>query len=351
MRTSMIVSHHLPSLVKDGRDEMSGCLTCRKQVVIWPFSLLYVTAVMLTSICRKYWQFILAQGVLGGVANGLAYAPAVAVIGQYFHRRRALAMGIASSGSSLGGIIFPVMLDRIIYHTSLGFGWAVRIVGFLVLGLCITACATVVPRLPPRKGRYLLLHAFREPVYSIQVLGMFFAWWGIFTPFFFLPSYAESKGMDFDLSIHTLAILNSGSLVGRLLSGFAAPHLGRFNLLVMGNGVCGVLVFCWLRVGSNAAICVFAVLYGIFSGFVVALFPTTIAEVCPHPTEIGSYVGMALGIYGIAGLTGTPITGAMIARSGGYDEAIIFSGSVLMAGAVLTLWSRCLFANGHGWRV
>ncbi|EXJ87268.1 hypothetical protein A1O3_04227 [Capronia epimyces CBS 606.96] len=321
------------------------------RVVLWPFSIIYVASVMLTSICKKYWHFILAQGVLGGLANGLAYAPAVAVIGQYFHKRRPLAMGIASSGSSLGGVIFPVMLDRMIYHTSLGFGWAVRIVGFLVLFLCMTACLTVVARLPPRKGRYFLLHAFKHPAYTIQVVGMFFVWWGLFTPFFFLPSYAESRGVRLDLSIYMLAILNSGSLVGRISSGFAAPHLGRFNLLVMASCACGILVFCWLRVVSTAAICVFAVLYGVFSGFVIALFPTTIAEVCAHPTEIGSYVGMALGVYGFPGLTGTPITGAMIARYKGYDEAIIFSGAVLIAGASLTFLARCLFAKGRGWRV
>ncbi|KAL2423251.1 Aspyridones efflux protein apdF [Exophiala dermatitidis] len=321
------------------------------RVIIWPFSIIYVAAVMLTSVCTKYWHFILAQGLLGGLANGLAYAPAIAVIGQYFHKRRALAMGIASSGSSLGGIIFPVMLNRLIYHTSLGFGWTVRIVGFLVLGLCLTACATVVPRMPPRKGKYFLLHAFKHPVYSTQVAGMFLVWWGLFTPFFFLPAYSEAKGLDMDLSIYTLAVLNSGSLIGRILSGIAAPRFGRFNLLVMGNCVCGILVFCWLRVVSTAAIYVFAVLYGMFSGFVVALFPTTIAEVCTHPTEIGSYVGMALGLYGIAGLTGTPITGAMIAQYGGYDEAIIFSGSVLMAGTALTFCARSLIAKSHGWRV
>ncbi|EXJ83522.1 hypothetical protein A1O1_07145 [Capronia coronata CBS 617.96] len=321
------------------------------RVVLWPFSIIYVAAVMLTSICKKYWHFILAQGVLGGLANGLAYAPAVAVIGQYFHKRRPLAMGIASSGSSLGGVIFPVMLDRIIYHTSLGFGWAVRIVGFLVLALCLTACLTVKARLPPRKGRYLLVHAFKHPVYTVQVVGMFFVWWGLFVPFFFLPAYSEAQGMGLDLAIYTLAILNSGSLVGRVSSGFIAPYVGRFNLLVGACFASGILVFCWLRIVSTAAICVFAVLYGISSGVVVALFTTTVAEVCPHPTEIGSYVGMALGVYGVAGLTGTPITGAMIARYKSYDQAIIFSGAVLVGGAFLTLCARCLFAKNRGWRV
>ena len=306
---------------------------------------------MLTSICKKYWQFLLAQGVLGGIALGMAYAPAVTVIGQYFHKRRALAMGIASSGSSLGGIIFPVMLNRLIYHSTIGFGWAVRIVGFLVLVLCLIACATVVPRLPPRRGRYFLLGAFKHPVYSIQVAGMFLVWWGLFIPFFFLPTYSEAHGLNFDLSIYTIAVLNSGSLIGRLLSGHLATHVGRFNLLTVGNCTCAILIFCWLRITSTASILVFAVLYGLFSGFVVALFPTTIAEVASHPTEIGSYVGMALGLFGIAGLTGTPIAGAMIAHYGRYDEAIIFAGCVVIAGAALTFCARSTLARKKGWLV
>ncbi|KIX09370.1 uncharacterized protein Z518_00449 [Rhinocladiella mackenziei CBS 650.93] len=321
------------------------------RILIWPFSILYVVSVMLTSICKKYWQFILVQGALGGLANGLVFAPAVAVLGQYFQRRRAVALGIASSGSSLGGVIFPVMLDLMIFHTPLGFGWAVRIVGFLVLGLVLTACVTIIPRLPPRKGKYLLIHAFKNPIYSIQVAGLFLVWLGLFTPFFYLPSYSESKGLSFDLALTTIAILNAGSLVGRLSSEPLAKHLGRFNLLLMGICACGILVFCWLRVSSIGAICAFAALYGAASGFVIALFPTTLADVAPHPSEIGSYVGMALGLYGIAGLTGTPITGAMIAHYGGYSEATIFSGCVVMAGTALLLYARLIFVIDRGWKV
>ena len=36
---------------------------------------------------------------------------------------------------------------------------------------------------------------------------------------------------------------------------------------------------------------------------------------------------MAMGIIGLAVLTGTPITGAMVSWFGGYDEAMVFSGS------------------------
>lgn len=295
---------------------------------------------MLTSVCKEYYQFILAQGVLGGLTNGLAYAPAIAVIGQYFNAKRSLAMGIASSGSSLGGVIFPVMLNRLLNHTSAGFGWTVRAAGFLILALAMIAVATVVPRLPYRKGKYLLLEAFKKPAYSFQIAGVFLVMWGILTPFFYLPTYAEAHGLSEDLSIYVLVFTNAGSVFGRLLCGFSAGRIGRFNTVTMGATICSILVFCWLRITSTAGIIVFGVLYGFFSGFVIALFPATIAAVAGHPSEIGSYLGMALALYGVAGLTGTPITGAMISHYGGYDEAIIFSGVVMIAGTALYFCAR-----------
>ncbi|KAJ6027607.1 MFS monocarboxylate transporter [Penicillium canescens] len=50
--------------------------------------MLFITSVMLTSLCTEYYQFILAQGVLRGPPNGLAYTPAVTAINQYFFQKR-----------------------------------------------------------------------------------------------------------------------------------------------------------------------------------------------------------------------------------------------------------------------
>lgn len=36
-----------------------------------PGSVVYVVALMLTSVCKKYYQLILAQGILFGCANAL----------------------------------------------------------------------------------------------------------------------------------------------------------------------------------------------------------------------------------------------------------------------------------------
>lgn len=301
---------------------------------------------MLTSLCKEYYQFILAQGVLGGISNGLTYTPTLTAVNQYFFRKRPLAMGIASSGSSLAGVIFPIALNRMLNRTGLGFGWSVRVLGFLMLALSIIACASVTSNVPKRHtGPPFLLEAWKHPGYTIQVVGLFLVMWALFVPFYFIPGYAQSISISTDLSFYLIAILNAGSLVGRIVSGAVANQIGRFNTLSGSSVICGILILCWLRVNSHGGMIVFSVLFGFFSGTIISLFTATIAMTAPQPNQIGSYMGMALGVLGIAGLTGTPITGAMINSYGNYDAAIIFAGVTALVGGGVIFAARVAIAG------
>src|SRR6201996_3450054 len=122
---------------------------------------------------------------------GMCFSPSIAVTSHYFRRKRPMVMGITASGAALAGIVLPVILDKMLNHSSLGFGWSQRIVGFIILFLAIIAAAVIIPGMPNRKGNYLLLEAFKKPAYTLQVAGLFFVFWGLASPIFFLPSYAE----------------------------------------------------------------------------------------------------------------------------------------------------------------
>jgi hypothetical protein len=65
-------------------------------------STLAVLGMMMTSICKEYWQIVLAQGLAVGAGAGCLLLPSVAVMPQYFTKRRAFATGIAAAGSSIG---------------------------------------------------------------------------------------------------------------------------------------------------------------------------------------------------------------------------------------------------------
>ncbi|RAL14387.1 MCT family MFS transporter [Aspergillus homomorphus CBS 101889] len=318
------------------------------RIILIPCSLLFILSVMLNSLCKEYYQFILAQGILGGLANGLTYTPTLTAVNQYFFRRRPLAMGIASSGSSFAGIILPIALNRMLNASTLGFGWTVRIIGFIMLSLSLIACLCISSPAPRRQtGAPLLLEAWHHPAYTLQVAGLFLVIWALFTPFFYVPAYAQSViGLDVDFSNYLVAIINAGSFAGRLLTGVFANRIGRFNSLVLSSAICGLLILCWLAVDSKGAMVAFAVLFGFFSGSVIGLFTATLALTAPRPNVIGSYMGMALGVLSLASLTGTPITGAMINAYGGYEAAIIFAGVSVLLGAVVVGVARVCFAGG-----
>ncbi|KAJ5691740.1 Major facilitator superfamily domain general substrate transporter [Penicillium malachiteum] len=294
----------------------------------------------MTSLCKKYYQFMLAQGVLGGIASGMLFAPVMTCVSHYFHKRRGAALGVTVSGSSIGGVVFPIALSKMLRNESLGFGWSVRIVGFIILFMILIAMATVRERLPPRRGKIILPAAFTRAPYTLGTLGIFFMMWGLFTPFFYLPQYAQSHGMEPQLSSYLLSILNSASVLGRILPGMVADRIGRFNVLIIISVCTGLLLLCWIAITSNASIIVFAVFYGFFSGGIVSLMSPCIVQVTPSPDQIGTHLGMSLAIIGLAGLTGTPICGALLEKYGTYTQAAVFSGVVMLFGAVLVTVAR-----------
>lgn len=61
-----------------------------------------VFGMMMTSLCKTYWQFVLAQGLTVGIGFGCLFLPSVAIVSQYFTIKKSLAFGIVSAGGSIG---------------------------------------------------------------------------------------------------------------------------------------------------------------------------------------------------------------------------------------------------------
>lgn len=67
-----------------------------------------VGGIFATASATKYWQLFLAQGILQGIGNGMLFTPLVWLVSIYFTKRRGLALGLASCGAPVGGIVFPL---------------------------------------------------------------------------------------------------------------------------------------------------------------------------------------------------------------------------------------------------
>lgn len=68
-------------------------------------TLLHVFGLMMVSLSHKYYQFFLAQSVCSAMGSSALFWGGNNAVGTWFTRRRALALGIVSSGSSIGGLV------------------------------------------------------------------------------------------------------------------------------------------------------------------------------------------------------------------------------------------------------
>jgi MFS family permease len=70
-------------------------------------ALLHVFGIMMMSLSTEYYQFILSQSICTGLGAGAIFFSASNTIATWFKKNRALALGIASSGSATGGVVVP----------------------------------------------------------------------------------------------------------------------------------------------------------------------------------------------------------------------------------------------------
>ncbi|RYP13808.1 hypothetical protein DL767_010587 [Monosporascus sp. MG133] len=319
---------------------LSAFLQFAAGMVIRPAAILYIFAMMMLSLCKEYWQIMLVQGVLMGISMGLLQFPAFAAVSQYFDKKRATALGVVVSGSSIGGIIIPILVSKLLNGTALGFGWSVRIIGFLVMPFLAFACIAVKARLPPRTTTFWIMSAYRESTFVVLIIALFFIFIGMFTPLFYIPTYAVSRGMNSILAGYLLAILNAASTFGRIIPGVLADKYGRLNMFSSGAIVTGVVIFCMNSATSNAALIVYAIAFGFVSGTIIS-GASAAFSLCPKDAgDIGTYLGMGMSISALGGLIGPPVNGAFINHYHSFFEVSMFSGAMCLFGGFIALMAK-----------
>jgi MFS family permease len=301
----------------------------------------------MASLSTEYYQLLLSQGICSPIGASAVLYPAMSTVVSWFHKKRALALGIMVSGSSLGGIIFPIMVQRLI--PEIGFPWTMRVCGFLVLCLLVLANLSVRSRFPPKPRPFSVMdfiRPFSEPAFATVSIGNFFGFLGLFIPFNYITLSAIDIGMSINLSTYIISILNVGSVFGRIFPGWAADKLGRYNVqIVMCTFSFVVNLALWLPARGNAPIIIFALLYGFASGTFVSLAPAIVAQITSDMRQIGTRTGSMFALASIASLIGNPIAGALAPLGPDDDKYMylpVFTAVVIAVGTAILVYSKSL---------
>ena len=190
---------------------------------------------MMLSLCTNFWQVLLAQGFLIGIAGGCIFVPALAIVQPYFKKRLGLAVGIVATGSSGGSVIYPVVFTNLI--DRVGFAWTVRVLGFLALVTLAVPLTVSRMRVQPATVRKIIdLSAFTDGTFMTCVFACFLGYASNFMTFFYLSFFSQANHLLSPiLALYLVPILASTSAFGRVLPNWLADHIGAVNVIVPGT--------------------------------------------------------------------------------------------------------------------
>jgi MFS family permease len=316
---------------------------------------LWFAGFMAAASSTKIWHFILSFISLG-IANGLGMTPCISVLSHWFSKGSGGIIGIATSGASIGGLTFPLVLRH--SYVAYGYEMAIRIMGFICLGLMI-ACTMLVKGRFKRESKPLhsqskwknfinsftkdSFKSFFDTTYLYILAGGFFAELLLILLLTYFSTYSISNGATESTAYILIAVWNAFGILGRWIPGFLSDHLGRFNVnvgMLLGFSLSILLVL--LPFGHRIVIMyVFVSLGGFFSGTILCLLPACLSQTV-KVRELGQKYGILNGFMSFANLFGVPLGSAIINQGTPheYDMFVVFVGCLAILGTFFWYMAR-----------
>jgi MFS family permease len=276
---------------------------------------------LLTSRVDSLGVGYLTYGAGVGVAAACGYVPMVAMVGGWFVRHRAVAVGVAVAGIGVGTMVMSPLSAALIDR----YGWRDTYVIFAFGGAAVLlACVPLADRppgdgsaQPSRFGEALRSSVFRRIQLSAFALGL-----ALFVPFVFVGQYAKQQDIGSVQAAVLVGVLGGASVLSRIGFGSLVRAFGSFRLYRACYVIHGVSFVVWLIAGSSYALLVlFVLVLGVGYGGFVALGPIVIADRM-GVAGLGSILGLLYTAPGLGGLIGPPAAGWLIDTSDSYRWAI-----------------------------
>ena len=315
--------------------------------------LFVVAGAFVASVCMvlighltELWQLYPVYALFGAGFTCTAVLVANTVITRWFHRRRSVALSIATTGLSVGGITLTPIAARLLKdHTLPSAMTTIAVMFFLgvvvipVLALrpdpsrmglapdgdrvVVTTAATVAPGLPFVDAIRSLAFAAITAAFSLGLLGQV---GGISQ----LVKLANERAGE-STGTKVVSLLAACSVIGRLTGGAIVTRFSsyRFAICALSIQAAGLSALAFAQ--SSLAIYVGAVLFGLGVGNVLLLHPLLLAEVFGVRDYARIYGRSA--IFVAAGNAFGPLSmGWLRDHGGGYRSAYLMAAGLNLVG-------------------
>ncbi len=329
----------------------------KPRTVILAGSAATVLVYLLLTRTEELWQLFVLLGILAFFRTWAFYIPFTTLITRWFCRRRATAMGIATAGFGMGGLVFlPVMATVI---SAIGWRAAFAIAALLVLlvngTFLILARNDPAERWASHESDVAISGGSSEGIWRFNDVSSVFrtvAFWMMAAgfAFFFFGQWAFLfHGVPFfeqeDLSPSSAALILSGAaglgVVLRVSSGVMIDRVRRFEALAAIVLFVMAIALMVLALGTSVPLlAVFALLWGVGSGIGPLLEPMLVSRLFGR-THYAAVYGAVDGVDTVVAISGPWLGGLVFDLSGSYTPVLlVYSTAFLIGGSGFLLLTR-----------
>jgi MFS family permease len=308
-------------------------------------------SILIASFMDNVVYLILFQGIFFGISSGITFTPVILWLSQWFDKRRGLATGIIYSGSGLGGIVFPIIITKLL--NAVGFAWTLRIMALMSFTIGSLASMALKPRLPVSTAsnpffsmKDLLpgnLTALVSPFAGLSEIVLFLQACAWYTISLYISTYTTSLGFSSSTATGVLSAFNASATVGYLIIG-RLIDIAPYNVVIIASTtMCSLSAFILLGFAhSLPLVFVFVLIFGL-SGGGFSTFMTAISrDLAAFSKQESATLYLALiFIRGLAAVSG-PLIGAAL-----YDptkNSFRVYGTKGFRGIVLWVGSAMIFS-------
>jgi predicted MFS family arabinose efflux permease len=284
---------------------------------------------VLTASAPSLPVFAVVSGVTIGLGAAASFAPLVADASLWFDRHRGLAISLATSGSSLAGVVWP----PIIQHFIAEVGWRQT-----HIGIGIFCLATILPLALVLRRRPVFRKATVEAANTgnaNQAIGLapnvtqgLLAFAGLCCcvamsmPQVHLVAYCGDLGYGPARGAEMLALMLGFGVVSRLIFGWVLNRIGGLPTLLLGSTMQAIALTLYLPFDGLVSLYVISAIFGLAQGGIVPSYAVIIRELFPAQ-EAGLRVSLAISTT-LAGMAlGGWLAGAIYDWTGSYAAALV----------------------------
>jgi len=330
-------------------------LGSRNVVLVCTFAL--CASLALLPFISASWQIVPAYLLMAIGWAGTSWTAIPCILARWFDRHRGLAISIAFSGASFGGIIVPPLL----IYLSNGYGFAqaaesVAVAGFVIVGTFAALLlhrgpeifglpidgATIPGRADAKRRADDAIQDHTEPPWTFRFWTTTIAFsLALVTQVGFLthqiPLLAPALGTQ--IASFAVAITTASSICGRLALGLVIDRLEPRAVSAVAFTLQAVALVALSSFGAQWAVFAACVVYGVWIGNIITL-PALIIQREFHPGVFAATMGLLTSISQFTFAFGPGFLGLLHDAAGSYVPVLLTCAAFNLTAGALVLVPR-----------